>query len=227
MISLASNRFEHFVSYVGINGFADFEAKDSKDNILVKDIIKFSDITDCVYRLQNTSVNFQYNGTDYQYIWINNNTSDIVYTHDGAFIDKKGDPELSTSHRYWLNRTAEKYWTIYLLDSMEETLERDGFLSFNVYSYEHNTLHKFIEIGIGYIKFLYPGETDSVIYKFDDINRMYFKGTNLFIEHRNYTKKLFRKESGDKDGIPLLNLCNRSFFLHAAELLLGYNLTGR
>jgi hypothetical protein len=41
------------------------------------------------------------------------------------------------------------------------------------------------------------------------------KNGNLFIEHKNYERKLFGFiEKGDKNGIPLTNLANQAYFFH-------------
>jgi hypothetical protein len=53
---------------------------------------------------------------------------------------------------------------------------------------------------------------------------MYSKGADLFIEHKNFEKKLFFFKSGNQDSIPLRMLCNRQFFYKAMELLLGYTI---
>ena len=78
-------------------------------------------------------------------------------------------------------------------------------------------------MGIGFIEFIFS--TKTVRYNHDEIKKMYFQNGSLFMEHKNYEKKLFGFiEKGDKNGIPLMNLSNQAYFFHAFEKLMGYSL---
>jgi hypothetical protein len=145
----------------------------------------------------------------------------VIQEINGTHESKEGDPGRDNTE-FWLNTFAERYWTIYLMDKMEAELEKNGFLKFNlVYTKDEKYyLAHYIELGIGYIKFI--TNKGEVKYNFNEIKKVYTKGSNLFIEHSNYEKKFYFFESGNKNGIPLTNLTNRQFFFRAMELLLGY-----
>lgn len=212
-------KFEHFCSYIGVNGFAIYKCTDERSNITKNIEINFNDVTDLIKITQVNKKNFNYSHTDFAFVWIKNEKE--IYAEENQYFDEKGNPQRNNTE-YWINTFAEKYWTVYLLDKMEHDLEKKGYIEFNLFVFENNKPIKtpYIHLSIGSIKFLTP--KGNVVYNFDDIKKVYTKGTTLYIEHKNYEKFLFFFESGDKNGIPLLNLGNREFFFKALDLLLGY-----
>lgn len=214
--------FIHTNIYLGINGFAIFKCEESISNVNYKHEINFNNITDLVTRFEIRRKNFQYVNTAYQYLWLNTITKKVVFEGNGVYADKDDSPNMLTHIDYWLNKEAEKYWTVYLLDTLETKLQRDGYVEFNLYHFENHTFTPFIRIGIGFITFL--SNNENFTYKFNDIKRIYSKNSELFIEHKNFEKKLYFFKSGNQNSIPLRNLCNRQFFFKAIELLLGYSI---
>lgn len=221
-IKSGENKFEHICYFIGVNGFAYYKCQDTRDNIVSKSEINFNDITDMISRSEVRKLNFEYSNTMFQFLFINTKTGKYVFEGNGVYYDKNGDPNKYGYPDYWVCKEAEKYWTVYLLDNMENVLEENGYLEFNIFSFEKNLFIPYIRIGIGFITFL-KGE-ESVKYKFNEIKKMYTKSANLFIEHQNYEKKIFFFKSGNQDSIPLINLGNRQFFYKALELLLGYKI---
>ncbi|WP_158728962.1 J domain-containing protein [Flavobacterium sp. I-STPA6A] len=213
------SEFKHTNTFIGVNGFAQFKCEGSRDNILDSYEINFKDITDLLRITEVTKRNFQYSNTTFHFSWLKNkkNIKEVNDWH----TSEEGNPERKETN-YWLNDFAEKYWTVYLLDNMEKELETNGFIEFSLYNFKESMYVKtpYIQLGIGYIKFI--TNKGDLTYNFNEIKRVYSKGTNLFIEHTNYEKKLFFFESGNKNGIPLLNLSNKQFFFRAMHLLLGY-----
>ena len=208
LVNSNSIKFEHCCWYIGINGFAFFKCSSSRENIIEKTEVNFNDVTDLFYSVTVHKVNFQTRRTTYEAVWLNSKTKKVVYTTSGdAFI-----------HIYWtMLLQAEKYWTLFLLDNMEKRIEEKRYIEFNLYPF-----NPFIRIGIGYITFLKGA--DVFTYKFNDIKRIYSKDADLFIEHKNFEKKLLFFKSGNQDSIPLRQLCNRQFFYKAMEILLGYKI---
>lgn len=213
------NKFEHVNTFVGINGFAEFECKNNIENTTKSFEINFKEITDLLRVTEVVKRNFAYAHTNFGFVWLNNNR--IIKEVNGCYFSEEGNPE-KTYTSYWLNHFSERYWTIYLLDNMENELETKGYLEFFLYSFSNNQYLKnpYIQLGIGYIKFI----TDKgiVTYNFNEIKKVYKRGTSLFIEHTNYEKKFLFFENGNKNGIPLMNLSNREFFFRAMDILLGY-----
>lgn len=215
----SSNEFKHTCTFIGVNGFAEFKCVDNRENIASSFEVNFNDVTDLLRVTEVRNMNFSYANTAYSFVWMNNNKviKEINDTHES----KEGNPPREET-TYWLNDFAERYWTVYLLDNMEKELETKGYLEFRLYGIVNDkfVLAPYIHLGIGYIKFM--TDKGDTTYNFNEIKRLYTKGTNLFIEHTNYEKKFFFFESGNKNGIPLMNLSNRQFFFRAMELLLGY-----
>jgi hypothetical protein len=220
IILTVGTSFSHTCTFIGINGFAEFKCKGSKDNIESFFEINFKDITDLIKVIEVRKKDFSYDSTAFCFAWFNNTT--IIKDINDLHNSKEGNPDRDQTN-YWLNYFAERYWTIYLMDNMEKDLETKGYLEFSlIYPKGDDQWEKkpYIQLGIGYIKFL--TEKGSTSYNFNEIKKVYTKGTNLFIEHNNYEKKFFFIESGNKNGIPLMNLSNRLFFFRTMELLLGY-----
>lgn len=213
---------EYINYFIGINGFAYFKKFKNTEELSYKLEINFNDLTDLIVRIEDRSFNFKYVTTAYQYLWINKINGKIIYEYS-ATRDKNINTTISqlTEHEYWLNIEAEKYWTVYLLDNMEKKIQDSGYLEFHTYSWNSQTYYPLVRIGVGYIHFL----DGDVKYKFDDINKLYFKGAEMFIEHKNYKQSFYFIRSGNKNSIDFSNLCNRQFFIKSIEILLGYKVS--
>lgn len=221
-VSKVTNKFEHKNLFVGVNGFAEFICEDKRENITTSIEVNFNEVTDLyVYQVEK-KVNFNYTGTDFLYIWLDTNTGKIAYAKSGTFNKEEKNEELNPAELTF-SRLAERYWTVYLLDKMESYLQKQGYIPFNLYLHEKNTFYRYIKLGVGYITFM-KGDSEEFTYKFNEIKRMYTKGSNLHIEHTNFERKFYFFKSGNEDVIPMLHLCNRTFFYKAMELLLGYKI---
>lgn len=220
-ITSLTNKFEHENLFVGVNGFAEFICKDRRDNITTSIEVNFNEVTDLYTYQVDKKVNFNYTGTDFLYVWLNTNNGKVHYNKTGTY-DKKQDAKF---HPIIFNfcKISEKYWTVYLLDKMEDELNKKGYIQFNLFNHERVAYSPYIKLGIGFITFI-KSESEEFTYKFNEIKRMYSKGNELHIQHLNFEKKLFFFKSGNEDVIPMLNLCNRQFFYKAMELLLGYQI---
>ncbi|RYM34809.1 hypothetical protein ERX46_05390 [Brumimicrobium glaciale] len=212
--SINTFHFQNF--FVGTNGFAHFEIRGTKDNITKEFEINFNEITDMYVHLTEVKKNLIYEKTEYEYIFINN--GEKVYSESGSF---KKDEEVEI-HKVELNfcRKIEQSWNIYLLNTIEDKLKKDGCLTFHLYNY--GNVKKYIKMGVGEITFI--RDDKEFTYNYDDIKYVYRKGNDLFIEHINFERKFYFMKSGDADKIPLLDLCNRNFFLKSFEILIGYSL---
>lgn len=215
----AGNKFIHTNLFIGVNGFAEYKCEDSRKNITVSEEVNFNDVTDMyIYQIEK-KVNFNYQGTDFLYVWLNCDTGKVAYVKEGSFDKKQKIEDQGMELNF--QRVCERYWTVYLLDKLEENLQKNGHITFNLYSHEKNTYQTYIKLGIGHITFI-KEENEEFTYKFNEIKKLYTKGSNLHIQHLNFEKKFYFFKSGNEDVIPLLNLCNRQFFFKAIELLLGY-----
>jgi DnaJ-domain-containing protein 1 len=209
-------RFKHTCSFMGVNGFAFYKISGDRKNITTAVEINFNDVTDLLTFSERRILNYNYQNTAYGFEWSYNGK--ILKDFTGIYYDKNDNPDREKAIEYWTNKWAERYWTLYLLDNMEKELDKKGFIEFSITDGEE--LKPYIKLGIGYITFL--DKKGDITYKFNEIKKVYTKGTNFFIEHINYEKKFLFFESGNKNGIQLISLSNRQFFLKAFEILLGY-----
>lgn len=211
------NRLNYFI---GINGFAFFECKGSQKNITIKREINFADITDLVVMREKTRV---YKQISYDFLWYDLNHKEIRHYAEGVYDEAYEDMIPYSFPYYGMNVEAEKAWTIYLLDKMEEVLERQGYLQFNIADFTNKMSFKpYIQLGVGYITFIQGNE--RVKYEYKNIKRIYTRGNELFIEKDNYSKSFFIFKSGNRNSIPLDYLSNKMFFIKAVEILLGYSI---
>jgi len=211
-------RFKHSCSFIGVNGFAYYKISGDRNSITESIEINFRNVTDLLVVSQQRILNFNYQNTAYGFEWSCNNK--IIKDFNGTYIDKNDNPNREQETLYWANKWAERYWTVYLLDNMENELEKNGYIEFRII--DNQGYKPFIKLGIGYITFI--DKKTEVTYKFNEIKKVYSKGTNLFIEHNNYEKKFLFFESGNKNGIKLMQLSNRQYFFKAMEILLGYKI---
>nr|MBI1230304.1 DnaJ domain-containing protein [Cytophagales bacterium] len=210
--------FKHSCSFMGVNGFALYKISGNRKTVTESIEINFNEVTDLLSVSQRRSYNHNYQDTAYGFEWSYKNK--IIKDFNGTYYDKNDNPNRKEAHEYWANKWAERYWTIYLLDKMESELDQNGYIEFRII--EGQGYKPYIKLGIGKITFL--TKKGEVIYNFNEIKNLYTKGTSLYIEHINYEKKFLFFESGDKNGIDLMHLSNRQFFLRALELLLGYKI---
>lgn len=211
--------FEGLNYFIGVNGFAIYKCKESIENIAFGQEVNFNNVTDLIVRRGKTG---QLKEKNYQFVWCNSSSQDVVFEGIGKYDNFAEDMVRLGYPEYWMNVEAEKYWTIYLLDRMEENLEKTGHLVFSTFDWNSLRFQPYLHLGIGFISFIQGDEI--VTYKYENIKRIYTKGNELYIEKDNYEKALFIFKSGNKNCIPLDSLCNKLFFIRATEILLGYSI---
>lgn len=74
----SSNKFVHTNFFIGVNGFAEFVCTDNRKNITTNKEVNFNDITDVYLYQVEKKVNFNYQGTDFLYVFLNTNNSSIA-----------------------------------------------------------------------------------------------------------------------------------------------------
>ncbi len=203
--------------YVGINGFSEHKYSGSRENQVVNFEVNFRDITDLYYYETPTFRQHMRARKEYYYAFLNFKKGFLIYSKRGEYGHLKLNPELMFC------RDISNQWTLYLLDNMEKMLEKDGYILFNLFSPESKRHTPYIKLGIRQITFI-KGEKQEFTYHFGDIKNVYSRGNYLYIEHKNFKKHYFFIQSGNTDKIPVLNLCNRSFFYKAMEILVGFRL---
>lgn len=220
-LTVSTNKFKHTNLYVGVNGFALFTCENNRKNITEEIEVNFNDMTDFyVYTVEHT-INFMYQETRFLYECFNRNTGELLFARNGEFNKRHNVRTQGEILNFC--RTIERYWTVYLLDRLEQDIQSKGHVTFTLYSHDKNIFQEYIKLGIGFITFIKP-DRQEFTYQFSDIKKMYIQDNELHIRHKNFERTLFFFKSGNEDVVPLLNLCNRHFFYKAMEILLGYSL---
>jgi len=218
IFGISEKKLTHVNFFVGINGFAIYECKQTKNNIIAKYEVSFREVTDLYTYLQDNVHNFSYQWTDFVYMWIDQPSNYVKWGYSGEFNKKS---TIQEHQQLNLCRAIEKSWNIYLLDNLEKNLETKNYVSFSIYNPKIKKFESFIQMGIGYITFI-DKKKGNFTYKFNDIKNIYSKENDLIIQHNNFEKTLFFFKSGNENKIPLLNLCNRNFFFKVLQLFLGF-----
>lgn len=214
-------KFRNLNYYIGINGFAFFLSEGSASNVIQEFELNFKAITHLFTSEVEQYENFDYKGTDYSFTWLNIKSKKVLYQTKDSYWQKEGEPAKEVEPYYWMNRIAEKYWTVYLLDNIENELAKNGYLQFDIAVDDFTELIPYIKLEVGKVTFL---NSNNMTYNLSDIKKVYRKKQNLYFEHVNYGKKFVFFESGNKDFIPLNLMGNKLFFIKALELFLGFKI---
>jgi len=225
LVIFSSNKniyqFRNLNYYIGINGFAYFLSEGTASNVIQELELNFKTITHLFTSEDEQYQNFDYKGTDYSFTWLNIKTNIVLHQTKDSYWQKEGEPAKEAVPFYWMSRMAEKYWTVHLMDNIENELSKKGYLQFDIVVDDYNELIPYIKLEIGKITFL---NNNNMSYNLSDIKKVYRKKQNLYFEHVSYNKKFVFFESGNKDFIPLNLMGNKMFFINALELFLGYKI---
>ena len=211
--------FRYECNYMGVNGFAQFKCKGSREKISESWEVNFNDLSDLFKTLEvgGSYYTIGKSRLSYTFAWLNDRT--VINQSKGTFEGKQY-PDHSES-KYWLHAWAEKYWTIYLLDRMEKELEQRGYLEFSTMTLENKQYVKvpFMHVGVDYMRFFKDeGET---LYHNREIKRVHREGDRLVFEHQNNEKPFYFFDTGDSFGVDLSTISNALFLIKSLEILLG------
>ncbi|MCH6202185.1 J domain-containing protein [Aquiflexum sp. LQ15W] len=170
---VAINKFDRTNLFIGINGFAEYQCKENRSNLTIDKEVNFNEITDVYFLHVERKLNFSYQGTDFFYIFLNNENGKVAYNKEGTF-DKRNEIQEQPIEINFC-RKVEQYWTIYLLDKMEIGLEKNGYILFSLYNNDSNKITPFIKLAIGHITFIKENNQEFT-YRFNEIKRVYSKG---------------------------------------------------
>ena len=241
MIEGELNIFFHQSFFVGTKGFAQFEISDFKKNITKQIEINFEEVSDLFVEQTDVYDSDYYQETLYKYVFFKKEPDYI--TSDPSFKSAKKLTNLKRTEVFLKEgnydkedkikdltkelifcRKIEKYWTKYLIDSIDGKLKKDGYLLFRLYFGFYTD--DFIKLGVDGITFmktsLFNSSYEEFTYSYKDIKQLYIKNNFLYIEHSNFERKFYFIKSGNSDQINLMLLCDRSFFFKALQRLSGF-----
>ncbi len=119
-------RFNHTCSFVGTKGLARYDINGSRSALPKESLLLFADANNLYTSTTRNYTNGVYTGTSYRYRWMKNSggSYEVSGTHRG---ENKAPEEKNIWHFADMGETA---WTRYLLEMIDETLARDGYIEF-------------------------------------------------------------------------------------------------
>lgn len=216
--------------FIGEEGFAVLKFKNSRDNFTKKDIVKFSDVSDVIdYDLEYYDSKGKYDRSMYSYCFHNvfgKELKSIKASYAFTGLHKK-HPMQKIDYRFWKN--LEDAWYDFYIKKLAYIIKEMGgtFVFVMFESANKEDLSRCNAAPFALIE----GEKLTIwdrTYTPENIGRIYIdkgisnqtheKKGKLVIEGIDYTpKKLFKKESGTIERIPLSNVGNCRIFIRAIE----------
>lgn len=220
LISYLGSKHSGKCSYVAENGFAFYEFKNSIDNITKSVEISFDDVTDLVKYSVDVNLNFSYQHTKFEFLWVANDS--VLCDFKGIYTNKKREPDKYSTEYYFMS-AAEKLWNKEQIIRMHRDIEDNGFIEFSFISYEDNVLERqpFIQIHKSKLDLFFDNGTYKSLSP-KEIKRLYLQNGSLIIEDINYKSGLFKKNEGQYP-ITLQLVSNLNGFFTALENYMGYS----
>lgn len=222
--------------FIGEEGFAVMKFKESRTNFTQKDIVKFADVSDVVdYDIDYYDSKGKYDRSMYSYCFHNvfgKELKGISASYAFTGLHKK-HPSQKIDYRFW-KRLEDAWYEYYIKKLAYINQEMGGTFVFMMFeSTNKENLSRCNAAPFAMIE----GNKLTIfdrVYTSENIGRIYIdKGVSnqtherkgkLVIEGIDYTpKKLFKKESGTIERIPLSNVGNSRVFIKAIEKYIKEN----
>jgi hypothetical protein len=204
-------RFSNF--FVGTEGFAIYECDAKTKRIDVAAEVRWDEVTDLIIYAADDHREGEFRGRNYKYYWYNRKNGELVH-----LIGQQRAKGAATPPHLMLAQVCELQWTQELLKNLEHNIKTHGHELFYLRGNFGEYWHPFIRLNHESITLV--RDTVEFTYRFEDIAKIYWEGTNLRIQHKNYEKVMFFFRKGNEDEISIEQLCNRRYFLKALEIML-------
>lgn len=194
-------------TYVGSEGLLRFKRKGRETTM---DHVRFDDVSGLTTQQVRNYTNGVYTGTNYTFTF-HRRSGGKGFVIGGAFQTKEGiqAPLQNLVHFAW---AAERAYTLYRLQGMEQQLAQQGMLHFDAGGGNR------ISLGNGVLELTFKGQVERL--QTSDIANLNLNAGMLTIERVGATKGLF-----SKSGVFTFNVGQMHdfrYFLIALEILLGY-----
>ncbi len=208
LIGWAVTRFHHTITYVGTEGMAKFCCTGNRDKISTMDVFQFETATELRTAVTSHYTNGVYTHTAYTFTWEDDGGA-TQYLVNGTYNENKPKP----GDEYLFGRVGEGAWSQFLFDRADETLERDGFLHFNISG------NDWVRVGSGFIDLHFKNET--VHCEREEIEGMTVQSGTFTIKRTDAREGWFSSEG--VFSFECGKMANLRLFLVALEALLGYS----
>jgi hypothetical protein len=201
--------------YVGVNGFAmaTIEINNKNKKIVDTIVVPFESISALYFSNKEVKVSWRYDHSFIHFVCYDKEFNNLH--HHFERYNKNQDVAPYSLSFY---QKIEDVWTKYCLNKLEETIEKDGFVSFYQLDEEFKNLENVIKLTPHSIEFQKGGS-----YQFTEIGRVYLKQEEVYFESIDFQKSFFHSK-GSIDYIALSRLGNRQFFITTLEILTGYKI---
>ena len=223
--------------FIGNDGFAVMKFKKSRNNFVEKHIVKFADVSDLVdYDIEHYDSKGKYFQSMYSFcfhsVYGKEELKNIHSLYSFTGLHKK-HPSQKIDYRFWIR--LEDAWYDYYLKKLAYIIkEMDGtfvFVMFESANKDNLSVCNAMpfatiegkELTIWNRTFT-PENISRIYVDKGPSNETHEKKGKLVIEGIDYTpKKLFKKESGTIERIPLSNVGNSRVFIKAIEKYMKEN----
>ena len=219
--------------FIGTDGFAVMKFKNSRNNFVEKHIVKFADISDLVdYDFEHYDSKGKYSYSLYSFsfhsVYGKEEWKNIHALYSFTGLHKK-HPSKKIDYRYWIK--LENAWYDYYVKKLaylgtfvfvvfESAKKDDGLKVCNAAPF---VTIEGKELTVWDRTFT-PENISRIYVDKGSSNQTHEKKGKLVIEGIDYTpKKLFRKEKGTVERIPLSNVGNSRIFIKAIEKYMKEN----
>jgi len=201
---------------IGKDGFGIYEKKGDNnslnDNLQIITEIRYDECEFIFVDIVDIITNGFYTESTFLFDIITKEGFDSRFELSGDFNKKREIKKLPIE--YLFGKKIEKHLTEYLMKGLIYSLDKGGHYDFRMLDYT-------IRLSKNSISFVKKKKEN--IYKFDEIKSVYSKGTKLYIEDKDFQKKIF-KTIGKRDKININLLVNKRLFLLAFSKYSGYNI---
>ncbi len=200
---------------IGEEGFAIYditEEESSDHNLQIKTEIRYDECDFIDVHLLDVKTNGIYTESTFTFCVVTKDGYDSRFELSDDYNKKAEIKKLPIE--FLFGKKIEEHLTNHLMKNLIRTIDSGGHYDFRMLGY----VIRLSNDRVSFVK-----KKSENIYKFDQIKSVYSRGTKLFIEDKDFQKKLF-KTIGQRDKIDINLLVNRRLFLQAFSKYSGYNI---
>lgn len=199
--------FRAVCTYAGTLGVARYSLSGNRENPAVGKIFCYGDGAELRTSQTHNYYNGVYTGTIYKYRWTNSEGREL-FKLAGNYHSQQGTPKPASEFHF--AQASETYWSMYLLDRVNEQLDKEGFVQFGLSGGD------FIRVGRGFLEFVRKGTTARITP--DEIKELRLSDGTFLVTHKD--AKWWSSKGHFK--FQYATMANARVFLMALESLLGY-----
>lgn len=203
-------RFQHYITYVGENGFARFTQSRNLTIPPKYEMVLFQNADKLFTELRRNYQGIIYCGTTYKFRWVDFSGNKLIKI-SGNYYSKPD--KLKSKDPYLFALSAERGWDIHLVEILEKELELQGYVQFTV------GRKKWVRVSPGYLEYQLGNQPVKLM--IEDIRNINLTNGGYFCAAHKDSPILGR--SG-KCGFEIKKIANSSAFLTVLNQLMGTSL---